>query len=258
MYQKADKSTDVYNYVDNKVDMYKYVGSHDDRCLLWFRMDKMGGTTVKDWSFNHNNSYGKHEGTISGATWFENGKFRHCIDFDGADDAIIVPTANSTKFFFTQNTSFTAMAWVHTDTTGAYRNIFRVDTNAAAPRHIWLLRLSSANQVEFALGNTASGFVDLVSTVTTTDTTRYIHVACIWNSITKLMYVYLNGNMVGSASQTSSFTTTPSCLLIGVDRGCAAPFTEEWNGRIDEGIIYGRALSADEIRKHYEIGRQLP
>jgi len=70
------------------------------------------------------------------------------------------------------------------------------------------------------------------------------HLVLAWDG--KSVYAYLDGVEVGTTAQTLNVPVTPDAFRIGAPR--------HFNGMVDEAAVYRRALTADEIREHYERG----
>ncbi|MGB9561394.1 MAG: LamG domain-containing protein, partial [bacterium] len=79
--------------------------------------------------------------------------------------------------------------------------------------------------------------------ITSTLNSGWNHIALTYNGTT--MKLYINGAQANSQSLSGAITTNSNNLIIG----------EKFTGRIDEVRIYDRALSAAEIRCHYERRR---
>src|SRR5688572_20099110 len=67
-----------------------------------YSFDAGTGTTLTDLSGSGNH------GTIAGATWTAAGRFGGALSFDGTDDLVTIPDANSLDL----TTGFTLEAWV--------------------------------------------------------------------------------------------------------------------------------------------------
>lgn len=69
--------------------------------------------------------------------------------------------------------------------------------------------------------------------------------------------LYLNGELVGSASADPGDATTPCRLMLGrLKHGPQVRLDQErpFVGRLDEVAVYDHALSAEEVRRHYQLG----
>lgn len=265
MYQKADKPVDVYNYVDNKVDMHKFRGSYFDRCVLWVRMDEMKGSETKDWSFYSD------RGTIFGATWFVDGKFHHCLDFDGTDDYVNVHSTKLDSDLAGTNV-FSIEAWVKYDELHLYQSVI-VAKDAAFTRvgfDLWInneVAQPQQKSLEFYFTNNGAGGVDANrafyhSSGKLSNAGQWYHVAVAidvnQSGVDKVRF-YIDGVLQqtiwrkGNNALTSIYQNADDLRI-----GEAERHGSNFNGRIDEVRIYRRILASDEVRKRWEIGRQPP
>ncbi|MFN4257862.1 MAG: LamG-like jellyroll fold domain-containing protein [Gemmataceae bacterium] len=87
---------------------------------------------------------------------------------------------------------------------------------------------------------------------------RWLHLALVCDGKTGTVSHWLNGEMV----QTLPLRTPPVFRFGTAELGNWKPIhpktgfpIRNFNGRMDELLLYGRALSADEIRYHYQIGK---
>lgn len=243
MYQKVDGPIDVFNRIDNKIDMGHFIGSYYDECRLWSRMDAMRGVIVKDWSFNEN------DGTISGATWDSSGKFTHCLNFDGSDDYVDIPHSRSLN----TSENVTVIVWVAPDTSSGFRTIggkwnhnvncsWKFAYNYTLNRLLWTLSSTGLNE-----NNCYPA-----TTINLEDGNWHLVVGMYDGSN---MSIWADARLIGKCPYNLGIhNSIGSPLTIGA-RYVAGVRNEVFDGRIDEFQVYNRALTADEIRKRYEIGR---
>src|SRR5688500_5566710 len=78
-----------------------------------YGFEQTAGTTAAAQSANPNN------GTISGATSVADGRFGRALSFDGTNDWVRVPDANSLDL----TAGMTLEAWVNPRSAGAYRTV---------------------------------------------------------------------------------------------------------------------------------------
>ena len=75
---------------------------------------------------------------------------------------------------------------------------------------------------------------------------KWYYIAATWNGLVSRIYV--NGIEIGNRYTAGSFTNQNINLGIGSDLN---PFHAQFNGSIDNLMIYNRALTAEEITLHY-------
>ena len=78
----------------------------------------------------------------------------------------------------------------------------------------------------------------------------WYHVVVVFDETIDKVYFYINGSLQTEADQTYNMTADEGLLRIG-DSGAS----EFWDGLIDEVRVYNRALTADEVKRLYNMGR---
>ncbi|HET6994681.1 MAG TPA: Ig-like domain-containing protein, partial [Chitinophagaceae bacterium] len=194
------------------------------------------GTLAGDNSGNNNN------GTLTnGPTWSAAGKFGAAVSFDGTDDYINIPDANSLDL----TTGMTIEAWVNPTNVTGYKTVICKENSTNNLAYV----LSANNNTSGAANQRPNARIRSGSTTTTiTGTNKLVlntwaHLACTYDGTT-LRY-YQNGVQVATVAVTASMTVTTNPLRIG---GSVALGAQYFAGLIDEVRVYNRALSATEIQ----------
>lgn len=153
--------------------------------------------------------------------------------FDGSGDYLTWPSGSSVAF---GTGNFTVECWVYLGATPTTNFLFdfRDASNTTAPAFIW--------------GNTNSGVLDwtqnaasgpnVTSTGATWNINTWYHIAYVRNGTTGT--IYQNGVSIGSGTDNTNYTVTPTTSTIGARYG--SPFYE-FNGYIsDVRIVKGTAV----------------
>ncbi|GAA3607846.1 LamG-like jellyroll fold domain-containing protein [Microlunatus ginsengisoli] len=187
------------------------------------------GTTAADSSGQGNN------GTLSGGpTWTSAGKYGGAITFDGVNDMVAIPDANSLDL----SNNLTVAAWVRPTAQGAWRTAVLKERTSG---------LTYALYANGATGNRPNGTLAIgtqdreVNGTTGLTANTWTHVALTYDGTT--MRLYVNGTQVASRAQTGSAPNGTGPLRIGGN----AVWGEWFTGQIDEVRVYSRALSAAEV-----------
>lgn len=154
--------------------------------------------------------------------------------FDGSGDYLTWPSGSSVAF---GTGNFTVECWVYLGATPTTNFLFdfRDASNTTAPAFLW--------------GNTNSGVLDWTQnaasgpTVTSTGATwnvnTWYHIAYVRNGTTGT--IYQNGVSIGSATDSTNYTVTPTTSTIAARYG--SPFYEFPNGYISNvRIVKGTAV----------------
>jgi glucose/arabinose dehydrogenase len=196
---------------------------------------------VGAWAFNEasgstaNDASGAaNPGTISGATRTTAGKYGSALTFDGVNDIVNVPDANSLDL----TTGMTLEAWVRPTAGGNWKTVLLKEQ----PGHLAYALYShedtgrpSGHVFTTAAGDTWTGAPAALALNT------WSHLAMTWDGLTRR--IYLNGTQVASGALTGTAVTSTSPLRIGGN----TIWSEWFTGQIDEVRIYNRALSAAEV-----------
>ena len=198
---------------------------------MWsFNGADINGTTAYDRSGSGNN------GTLTNGPVPTIGKVGQALSFDGVDDNVDFGTSNSLDV----SSALTISMW------------FKRNGNGGNLYH-GLIQRFSAGVVGYQLytfnDNTLSFYTNTVanSTYTLSDNNWHHYVVTNDGSTTKF---YVDGVSYGSTAQTLSSVTSATTNNIG-KYGTQG----NTNGLIDEVRIYNRALTADEARLLYNIGK---
>ena len=226
----ADGDNIVFNYNWYKNDVLnasRWID--DDSLVLYLPFD---GNTTQDYALDND---GIATGTL---THLSNGKVNGAFNFKNPD-IINVSYSNSINFGYI-NDSFSVLFWVWTDfIDSSQRNIIQLsDSSNRRPFYCHKVVDSGTNSVRCKSYNGTSA----PSVATPINLNEWAHITFIKNSSTNLL-LYRNGVL----NRTASYTITndiniTSPLRIGGDN---------FNGSIDEVMIFNRSLSTSEINQIY-------
>ena len=223
----ADGGPDPYVYeVGNNlfISPLKPVGS--------WSFEEGSGTIAADSSGNNNNGI-----LMNGPTW-TTGQVGGALSFDGSDDYVII-NKNITGGF----TGLTAEVWVFPTKTAT--NIF------GGSNYAFLLHLHTNVGAAFYLvgeDGTASGYINYKSGAIKLNQWNYI--VATWDG--SVMRLFVNTEIQNQQNFNGGSTgKLRSSLSVTIGNYFNSSQTY-FGGLIDEPRIYNRALSAEEIKRHYE------
>ena len=186
-----------------------------------------------------------NDGVISGADCTISGVVGNACSFDGIDDRIEISASTSLNSW---TNKITVSAWVYMSDYGGGDSF-----NAIAGQREgcgvgnWQLYADggASNEVYFSFWDTGSANrVCTSGTVLPLNTWK--HVAATYDG--SKISIYVDGSPAAPCPFTQSMRATSLKTYIG-DESCSNDF----NGKIDEVVIYNRVLSSEEIKAHAEI-----
>ena len=207
---------------------------------------------VGSWHFNegsgttaYDSSGRGNDGTlVNGPIWVD-GKYGKALRFDGVDDYVDCGNDASLK----TPSGNTVEAWVYFNDVNNAATLISKDDDT---NRDYLISLPTAGKLRAHI-RTTGGFrhIDFISSVTTG---KWYYVAQTYDG--SVLKLYINGTLDKSGTFNESIVTTGAKLTIG-RRECNKWGYQPLNGLIDEVRIYNRALSAEEIKAHYEAKARL-
>lgn len=212
-------------------------GSSDSAVGKW-QFDEGYGTTTA----NNGNLGSTLDGTISGATWTNSGKYNKALVYDGTDDSTSLPDNDAIDFSVNQN--FSVSFWVK-DGGGNSNADSIVEKWTGAGGYPYVFRFNTTgNTVSFARWDgtnnpTVLGGVSILDG-------NWHHVVGIKDG--SILRIYIDGKQRSTTPDTTTGTTTNSSPIYIASRGGASLF---YNGTVDELNVYGYALTAQEVAMDY-------
>lgn len=185
------------------------------------------GPTVADATGNGNG------GTISGAAWTTAGRFGSALSFDGINDWVTVPDANSLDF----STAMTLEAWVYPTSVSNWRQAVLKERTGGLVYALYANMSASKPSAHIWLGSDRSVLGSAKLLVST-----WTHLAVTYDDTALKLYV--NGAQVGSTVLTGAMAPGTGPLRFGGNSDWGSEF---FKGRLDEIRVYDRALSPAEI-----------
>ncbi|MDP3954318.1 MAG: LamG domain-containing protein [bacterium] len=211
-----------------------------------------GGLTAYDMSSSGN--HGTLTNMDKNTDWVD-GKVGGALDFDGSDDLVLVP--EDTTYDFAAGTSFTVSAWVKTS--AGYDCGTNTDNKVAVGYRVgtptWWFGCNQTNDTMHAfVRDSGSNSVNFSGTSLINDGVWHLLTLRVDNTNDKTA-IFVDGIMENETDKnfTGNFSGTAAVCIgqYGID--CTGFTNAEWNGQIDEIRIYNRALSADEIKRLYDL-----
>ena len=200
--------------------------------VAYWSFDEGTGNIAYDISGNGNN------GTIYGAKWTK-GKYGSALQFDGVDDYVEILDDDSLDINIQNGEKITIEAWIYPYTVTGERGIVSKRENYR------LLLLGQSIKFQ-TFGWTASQNLKVTAN-------KWHHVVVTYDGTTKELNFYLDGSRETRENYSVNGGINPWKLYIGKGHD----FSYFFHGIIDEVRIYNRALSAEEIRYHYNRGRPI-
>ncbi|MCK4614190.1 MAG: SBBP repeat-containing protein [Thermoplasmata archaeon] len=203
----------------------------DESLVLYLPMEEGSGEYTYDQSGNGNN------GTIHGTSW-TTGKHGSALSFDGNDD--YVDCGNDAIFDITDE--ITIETWIKINEFSNYYYDAIVTKGDDTYR---LHRNSTSDTIGFC----TSGLSPVsLGGVTKINDGEWHHIVAIYGgSADPNKYIYVDRELDASVGVSGSISKDSSPLQIGEN----SKYSRNWNGLIDEVAIYNRALTAHEVRNHY-------
>lgn len=159
--------------------------------------------------------------------------------FDGVDDSITIPAHPSLN----GTAGLTVSAWFKVNAFD--RNWQTIISKGDSSWRI--ARNGSGNQIAFD-SNHGTGLNVIASTRPVNDG-QWHHVAGVFDGQKKSLF--LDGRLEASAAVPSPINTNAFPVMIGENAQATQRF---WNGWLDEVAVFGRALSADDVRRQFASG----
>jgi len=209
-----------------------------DNILIYYHLDETSGTTATDSSGNAN------DGTSTDCTVNQAGRVGKAYSFNGSSSKLL-PGTNSIG----TNDSVTVCAWIKITTTGGL--IFSRGSDNYAPGWSIYLDAYAGGVAAFAVVTTSLGAAQhTASGSTTLSAGTWYHVAGVWNAGVDVRF-YLNGVHEATAS-TAATSLRTSAYGLGFGYFEQGPYY--FDGLIDEGMVWNRALSASEVVQAMNLG----
>ena len=219
--------------------------AQDPTLVLYFSFDDEAVDEATDHSQYHNN------GTTGGNPQLVAGQFGSALMFDATDDQIVVPT-NATLDI---ENEISLMVWAKPgpNLTADWRNLVgKSPTNVLGNATFsYSIRTDNSGALRFSL-NLGNWQYVLGPTA----------VQDIWYHITGTydgtqLTLYVDGQSVGTTQATGTISVTADPVCIGnLVNAAGSSQNEFWSGVLDEVRIWDRALSANEVLRSMDQGRQ--
>ncbi len=207
------------------------------------------------WTFNdtsEDSSIYNNNGVLQGNPLYVSGKVENALSFDGDEDYVEVSDDESLDI----QDEITVMSWVKVNSleSGRFYTVAGKWNDRDADNRGYLLGLSTKDTVKpqpkFYISSDGNDYPSAYSSMNL-DTGIWYHLAGTFDGST--LKIYVNGELKGTQSFTSSINLNDEPVLIAGDRAGGG------NGRflnaiLDEVRIYSCALDSDEILEEYQEG----
>jgi uncharacterized repeat protein (TIGR01451 family) len=215
--------------------------------IAYWRLDEDGVTTYSDF-------YDGHHGECAGSCPSPSaGRINGGQAFDGSNTGINVPA--HTAFDWGASDSFSIEFWMQTDSPDACSDNNEVIVGREDDSTLlhWWVGCWRGGDATVYLRDRIGSTVMVTGTTDLTDGAWH-HVVAVREASTgpSAVLIYVDGREEGAATQAlDGFDSSIAVLNIGwLDRSHGYHF----EGTLDEVAVYDRALSASEIRQHYDEG----
>ncbi|MBN2214532.1 MAG: T9SS type A sorting domain-containing protein [Bacteroidales bacterium] len=238
IYNEALTPVEVNNLYETYASLINLAGS-----VAYWKLDESSGTTAKD-------ELGISDGVLNNmgdSLWVE-GLVGNCLNFAGGSDSSYVEVTSTENIDIDSTTSFSISVLVTTADINVSTDqnvLFKGATSNAIDGH-WYGIIFKNNELRFAIDDKVTK-----SQLAFYDANQKMYLDGGWNHIVGVrdmdkdtMFIYLNGRKVASMEDKTELNiSTPLPLIIGNN----PEHNVNFEGKIDELIIYNKALSAETV-----------
>lgn len=207
--------------------------------LAHWKLDETSGLIAVD-------SVGGHDGTLNNGPVWSTGQVDGALNFDGTNDAIQVPHANTLSL----TDKMTFVAWVNASSFGStYQTILAKDSGAGDSNYYF-----GTWQQELVFGFfSGSFFHEVFTTGLNLQPGTWYELAVTFDNATSEVKLYVDGALVHSDILGLSPVAVTADLSIG-----RSPIGEYWPGLLDDVRMYDSVLPVSEIAYLYTAGSGSP
>lgn len=252
MKMTRNNGTNNDGYIDDiKVYVYETLPSIIKRQspLGYWRLGEASGTTATDEMGAYNGVY-QNTPTYAQPSLLPS-ESDTCVRLDGSLDYVSITGIPQIT------TTLTLECWVNPDTFVSHQTIFGIDTSEAVS--LGALYVKTASSVGYPTYEVV--FLDTALQVTAISLSNLMTAGqtyhCVMVYDFPSLKLYLDGNEVGSATLTNQLAAQTGDWAIG-----AGFFNnvrvDEFDGFIDEAVLYNTALTPEQILEHYNAGVTTP
>ena len=232
-----------------------------DKPSAYYPLDESGSTIAHDLSGNNLNGI-MYEFNLESSPKRTSASNNNGIKFDGSKSYISVEPLSQSKLSFSR--SFTVEAWVRRSNTGnlnpnLVQAILSKDNDHFAGHYNLLFRTDAQQRSYFEFGisfegtNTTGRFVvtELGSPPLKSAYYNWYFLTGVYDRAKAQMRFYLDGHQVAvNGAPNMGIPINSGPLYIGR----MPNFTYFWDGEIRDVAVYDRALTSEQILKHYKAG----
>jgi len=245
----------IYNYartqkqvVEDMNASHPSVGSPVGSAVGYWKFDEGYGTTANDTTPNGNNL------TLSSASWTNSGKFGKAWDGTGAR---WLSRADDSDFDVTATDDYAISLWFKSDSATNPSAVEYLVNKASSVIAGYAIYANTSGQICFGIDDDTTWNPDIASCSTTDfyDATWH-HAVAVRDTVQDKTYIYIDGVLRDSDTDSTSATLANSLLLYVGDRD-GTDNGDEFTGDIDELKISRFALTSDEVKTDYNHGAAL-
>jgi len=193
---------------------------------------------------------------IFGCDWGE-GRWpgKGALEFNTLEDRVRVPVPGAFQ-------SLTYLTWLRVDSLpNRWNALALVDTAKSGETH-WQIRRDGSLELSVRMDSGKAVWDNLISKPVITQALygKWVQVAAVCDESAGKMELYFNGELVASKTMEKKRLLTLGNLELGNWTSAArCPDANyrirDFRGRMDEFVLLSRALTPEEIRHQYELGR---
>jgi len=196
------------------------------------------------WRFNGgalDETANNNDGNVTGATTTQLGKFGQTYDFDGDADYIDIDDDPTLDFQI-----FTVSVWLNFDDNIRQQIFSKLGSPTWYEINYSLMFHETAGMLCNTYNTSGTQFQAIMA-LSNPQTLGWIHVTCVHDGSDIILYY--NGAEGARTATSGTIEETTGALRIGMN----GAGSREFDGRLDELIVYDRALSATEIRATFAM-----
>jgi|694.fasta_scaffold04378_2 hypothetical protein len=234
----------------------------------YYKLDECQGSVAYNTAKNGNGDSNSLDGTITiggtgtnttlgtctgsaGTSWKDGaiGMYGASLEFDGTDDKVDTSTSASLNM---TGQSFTISAWFKTSQVATATFMMIRDGGGTAANVLGGFPINiTAGKVSFDTWDSATNRI--TSTKTINDGSWHQAVG-VYNSVTGLASLYVDGVFQGSATQAGSSGNVNKLLRLGANINTSSAITQPYDGQVDEAMLFSYPLNANQVKDLYNKG----